>query len=112
MNVLDDTEKGTVFEGAKLFISYSRKRLGEIALRTVECIKDEVEKNDVARIAFTSRRMGNDGVYWENLETWEKVIVQAGLEQKYIFLNIHNNGQTSKLIDEKLFAQKELFFSS
>ena len=108
LNVLDDTEKGTVFEGAKLFISYSRKRLGEIALRTVECIKDEVEKNDVARIAFTSRRMGNDGVYWENLETWEKVIVQAGLEQKYIFLNIHNNGQTSKLIDEKLFAQKEV----
>lgn len=114
LNILDDSEKRMIFEGAKLFISFSNGkeqtgRLGEIALRAQESVRDGVVKDDIARIGFVARRCsGSDGVYWENLKTLEEVLSQACREDRYVFLDIHNNGKTTKLIDEKLFSQKEV----
>ena len=73
LNVWDDSEKRTIFEGAKLFISLANgkeqtRRLGEIALRAQEAVKDEVVKEGIINIGLTSRRMsGKDGGYWVDL---------------------------------------------
>lgn len=113
LDVLNDSEKSWVFEGANLFISMFKdkaqlKRLGEIAIREKELIRDEVAKSKVTKIAFNFRRAGNDGVYWENLKTLREVLAQAEVEDKYVFLDCHNNGQTTKAIDDQLFTQKEV----
>ena len=84
------------------------KRLGEIAIREKELIRDEVAKSKVTKIAFNFRRAGNDGVYWENLKTLREVLAQAEVEDKYVFLDCHNNGQTTKAIDDQLFTRKEV----
>lgn len=84
------------------------KRLGEIAIREKELIRDEVAKSKVTKIAFNFRRAGNDGVYWEDLKTLREVLAQAEVEDKYVFLDCHNNGQTTKAIDDQLFTQKEV----
>lgn len=114
LNVWDDSEKRTIFEGAKLFISLANgkeqtRRLGEIALRAHEAVKDEVVKEGIIKIGLTSRRVsGEDGVYWEDLESLKEVLDRAFLESRYVFLYFHNDGQTSKLINEKLFSSKEV----
>lgn len=114
LNVWDDSEKRTIFEGAKLFISLANgkehtKRLGEIALRAQEAVKDEVVKEGIIKIGLVSRRRsGNDGVYWEDLKTLGEVFAQASVESRLVLLNIHNGGQTSQLIDEKLFSRKDV----
>lgn len=114
LNVWNDSEKRTIFEGAKLFISLANgkeqtKRLGEIALRAQEAVKDEVVKEGIIKIGLTSRRRsGKDGVYWENLASLKEVMERAFLESRYVFLYFHNDGQTSKLINEKLFSSKEV----
>ena len=113
LDVLNDSEKNMVFEGAKLFIlsfkdKVQMKRLGGIAMRAKESIKDGGVKDNVAKVGFSFRRMGNDGVYWEDLKTLEEVLAQADMEGRYVFLDCHNNGQTTKAIDDKLFTQKEV----
>ena len=114
LNVWDDSEKRTIFEGAKLFISLANgkeqtRRLGEIALRAQEAVKDEVVKEGIINIRLTSRRMsGKDGVYWEDLASLKEVMDRAFFEGRCVFLYFHNDGQTSKLIDEKLFSSKEV----
>ena len=113
LDVLNDSEKNMVFEGAKLFIlsfkdKAQMKRLGGIAMRAKESIKDGGVKDNVAKVGFSFRRMGNDGVYWEDLKTLEEVLAQADMEGRYVFLDCHNNGQTTKAIDDKLFTQKEV----
>ena len=114
LNVWDDSEKRTIFEGAKLFISLANgkeqtRRLGEIALRAQEAVKDEVVKEGIINIGLTSRRMsGKDGVYWEDLASLKEVMDRAFFEGRCVFLYFHNDGQTSKLIDEKLFSSKEV----
>lgn len=114
LNVWDDSEKRTIFEGAKLFISLANgkeqtRRLGEIALRAQEAVKDEVVKEGIIKIGLTSRRVsGKDGVYWEDLASLKEVMDRAFLEGRCVFLYFHNDGQTSKLIDEKLFSSKEV----
>ena len=111
LNVLDDLEKNIVFEGALQFISLSKdkaqlRRLGEIALRTEESVQDKVVRRNIAKIGFAFRRIGNEGVYWENDKTWEEVIAQAALEKRYIFLNVYNDAQSAELAE--LFARKEV----
>ena len=114
LNVWDDSEKRTIFEGAKLFISLANgkeqtRRLGEIALRAQEAVKDEVVKEGIINIGLTSRRVsGKDGVYWEDLASLKEVMDRAFFEGRCVFLYFHNDGQTSKLIDEKLFSSKEV----
>ena len=114
LNVWDDSEKRTIFEGAKLFISLANgkeqtRRLGEIALRAQEAVKDEVVKEGIINIGLTSRRMsGKDGVYWEDLASLKEVMDRAFFEGRCVFLYFHNDGQTSKLINEKLFSSKEV----
>ena len=113
LDVLNDSEKNMVFEGAKLFIlsfkdKVQMKRLGGIAMRAKESIKDGGVKDNVAKVGFSFRRMGYDGVYWEDLKTLEEVLAQADMEGRYVFLDCHNNGQTTKAIDDKLFTQKEV----
>lgn len=113
LDVLNDSEKNMVFEGAKLFIlsfkdKVQMKRLGGIAMRAKESIKDGGVKDNVAKVGFSFRRMGNDGVYWEDLKTLEEVLAQADMEGRYVFLDCHNNGQTTKAIDDKLFTRKEV----
>lgn len=93
LDVLNDSEKSWVFEGGNLFISMFKdkaqlKRLGEIAIREKELIRDEVAKNKVTKIAFNFRRAGNDGVYWENLKTLREVLAQADVEGKYVFFGL------------------------
>ena len=83
--------------------------LGDIALRAQEAVKDEVVKEGIIKIGLTSRRVsGKDGVYWEDLASLKEVIERAFLESRYVFLYFHNDGQTSKLINEKLFSSKEV----
>lgn len=114
LNVWDDSEKRTIFEGAKLFISLANgkeqtRRLGEIALRAQEAVKDEVVKEGIIKVGLTSRRMsGKDGVYWEDLASLKEVMDRAFLEGRCVCLYFHNDGQTSRLIDEKLFSSKEV----
>ena len=114
LDVWDDSEKRTIFEAAKLFISLANgkehtRMLGDIALRAQEAVKDEVVKEGIIKIGLTSRRMsGNDGVYWEDLASLKEVMERALLESRYVFLYFHNDGQTSKLINEKLFSTKEV----
>ncbi|WP_099291769.1 thioredoxin family protein [Butyricimonas sp. Marseille-P3923] len=114
LDVWDDSEKRTIFEAAKLFISLANgkehtRMLGDIALRAQEAVKDEVVKEGIIKIGLTSRRMsGNDGVYWEDLASLKEVMERALLESRYVFLYFHNDGQTSKLINEKLFSSKEV----
>lgn len=114
LNVWDDSEKRTIFEGAKLFISLANgkeqtRRLGEIALRAQEAVKDEVVKEGIIKIGLISRRMsGKDGVYWEDLASLKEVMDRAFLEGRCVCLYFHNDGQTSRLIDEKLFSSKEV----
>ena len=113
LDVLNDSEKNMVFEGAKLFIlsfkdKLQMKRLGGIAMRAKESIKDGGVKDNVAKVGFSFRRMGNDGVYWEDLKTLEEVLAQADMEGRYVFLDCHNNGPTTKAIDDKLFTRKEV----
>lgn len=114
LNVWDDSEKRTIFEGAKLFISLANgkeqtRRLGEIALRAQEAVKDEVVKEGIIKIGLISKRMsGKDGVYWEDLASLKEVMDRAFLEGRCVCLYFHNDGQTSRLIDEKLFSSKEV----
>ena len=114
LNVWNDSEKGTIFEAAKLFIPLvndkeQTRRLGEIALRAQESVKDEIVKEGIIKIGLTSRRVsGKDGVYWEDLGSLKEVLDRASLESRYVFLYFHNDGQTSKLINEKLFSNKEV----
>ncbi|WP_292270219.1 thioredoxin family protein [Butyricimonas sp.] len=114
LDVWDDSEKRTIFEAAKLFISLANgkehtRMLGDIALRAQETVKDEVVKEGIIKIGLTSRRVsGKDGVYWEDLASLKEVVERAFLEGRYIFLYFHNDGQTSKLINEKLFSSKEV----
>lgn len=113
LDVLNDSEKNMVFGGAQLFIlpfkdKVQMKRLGGIAMRAKESIKDGGVKDNVAKVGFSFRRMGNDGVYWEDLKTLEEVLAQADMEGRYVFLDCHNNGQTTKAIDDKLFTRKEV----
>ncbi|MCB6973871.1 MULTISPECIES: thioredoxin family protein [Butyricimonas] len=114
LDVWDDSEKRTIFEAAKLFISLANgkehtRMLGDIALRAQETVKDEVVKEGIIKIGLTSRRVsGKDGVYWEDLASLKEVMERALLESRYVFLYFHNDGQTSKLINEKLFSSKEV----
>ncbi len=114
LDIWDDSEKRTIFEAAKLFISLANgkehtRMLGDIALRAQEAVKDEVVKEGIIKIGLTSRRVsGKDGVYWEDLASLKEVIERAFLESRYVFLYFHNDGQTSKLINEKLFSSKEV----
>ncbi len=114
LDVWDDSEKRTIFEAAKLFISLANgkehtRMLGDIALRAQETVKDEVVKEGIIKIGLTSRRVsGKDGVYWEDLASLKEVMERAFLEGRYVFLYFHNDGQTSKLINEKLFSSKEV----
>lgn len=114
LELLNDSEKGTVFEGAKLFISPFKNRaytqkLGELALRAREMVQEKETKDDLAKIGFLYRRCGRgEGVCWEELETLEEVLAQASVEGRNVFLNLHNDGQTTHLIDEKIFSQKEV----
>ncbi len=114
LNVWEDSEKRTIFEGAKLFISLANgkeqtRRLGEIALRAQEAVKDEVVKEGIMKIGLTSRRMsGDDGVYWEDLPSLKDVLERASLEGRCVCLYFHNDGQTSRLINEKLFSRKDV----
>ena len=114
LDVWDDSEKRTIFEAAKLFISLANgkehtKMLGDIALRAQESVKDEVVKEGIIKIGLTSRRVsGKDGVYWEDLASLKEVMERAFLESRYVFLYFHNDGQTSQLINEKLFSSKEV----
>lgn len=114
LDIWDDSEKRTIFEAAKLFISLANgkehtKMLGDIALRAQESVKDEVVKEGIIKIGLTSRRVsGKDGVYWEDLASLKEVVERAFLEGRYVFLYFHNDGQTSKLINEKLFSSKEV----
>lgn len=114
LDVWDDSEKRTIFEAAKLFISLANgkehtRMLGDIALRAQEAVKDEVVKEGIIKIGLTSRRVsGKDGVYWEDLASLKEVLERAFLESRYVFLYFHNDGQTSKLINEKLFSTKEV----
>ena len=114
LDIWDDSEKRTIFEAAKLFISLANgkehtRMLGDIALRAQETVKDEVVKEGIIKIGLTSRRVsGKDGVYWEDLASLKEVMERALLESRYVFLYFHNDGQTSKLINEKLFSSKEV----
>lgn len=114
LDIWDDSEKRTIFEAAKLFISLANgkehtRMLGDIALRAQEAVKDEVVKEGIIKIGLTSRRVsGKDGVYWEDLASLKEVMERALLESRYVFLYFHNDGQTSKLINEKLFSSKEV----
>ncbi len=114
LDVWDDSEKRTIFEAAKLFISLANgkehtRMLGDIALRAQEAVKDEVVKEGIIKIGLTFRRVsGKDGVYWEDLASLKEVMERALLENRYVFLYFHNDGQTSKLINEKLFSSKEV----
>ena len=114
LDIWDDSEKRTIFEAAKLFISLANgkehtRMLGDIALRAQETVKDEVVKEGIIKIGLTSRRVsGKDGVYWEDLASLKEVMERAFLEGRYVFLYFHNDGQTSKLINEKLFSSKEV----
>ena len=114
LDIWNDSEKRTIFEAAKLFISLANgkeqtRRLGEIALRAHETVKDEVVKEGIINIGLTSRRMsGKDGVYWEDLASLKEVMDRAFFEGRCVFLYFHNDGQTSKLINEKLFSSKEV----
>lgn len=114
LNVWNDSEKRTIFEAAKLFISLANgkeqtRRLGEIALRAQKNVKDEVVKEGIIKIGLTSRRIsGKDGVYWEDLASLKEVMDRAFFEGRCVFLYFHNDGQTSELIDEKLFSSKEV----
>ena len=114
LDIWDDSEKRTIFEAAKLFISLANgkehtRMLGDIALRAQETVKDEVVKEGIIKIGLTSRRVsGKDGVYWEDLASLKEVVERAFLEGRYVFLYFHNDGQTSKLINEKLFSSKEV----
>ncbi|MDE5613001.1 MAG: thioredoxin family protein, partial [Odoribacter sp.] len=114
LNVWNDAEKRTVFEGANLFIPLANnkeltKRLGEIALRAQESVKDEVVREGIIKIGLVSRRMsGKDGVYWEELPSLKEVLEQASLEERYVLLDFYQDGQTARLIDEKVFSRKEV----
>lgn len=114
LNVWEDSEKRTIFEAAKLFISLANgkeqtRRLGEIALRAQEAVKDEVVKEGIMKIGLTSRRMsGDDGVYWEDLPSLKDVLERSSLEGRCVCLYFHNDGQTSRLINEKLFSRKDV----
>ncbi|WP_065218940.1 MULTISPECIES: thioredoxin family protein [Butyricimonas] len=114
LNVWEDSEKRTIFEAAKLFISLANgkeqtRRLGEIALRAQEAVKDEVVKEGIMKIGLTSKRMsGDDGVYWEDLPSLKDVLERSSLEGRCVCLYFHNDGQTSRLINEKLFSRKDV----
>ncbi len=113
-NVWNDAEKRTVFEGANLFIPLANskeltKRLGKIALQAQESVKDEVVREIIIKLGLVSRRMsGKDGVYWEELPSLKEVLEQASLEERYVLLDFHQDGQTAQLIDEKIFSRKEV----
>ena len=42
------------------------------------------------------------------MKTLREVLAQAEVEDKYVFLDCHNNGQTTKAIDDQLFTRKEV----
>ena len=112
LDELNDLEKDFVFEGARLMALSNNKeynkKLGEIAFRASELTKDGVVKNNLRAIGSMCRRMGSTGVYWENFKTLEAVLTQAGMERKYVFLYCYKDGQTSQLVDEKLFMREEI----
>ena len=72
-------------------------------------MKDEVVKEGIIKIGPTSSRTSgkNDGVYWEDLGSLRKKSLTVSFsEGGYVFLYFHNDGQTSKFINENSSSKR------